>query len=143
MNISYWVNRWVEAARVTLASSIPWKETLLNIWEAESNNYTLADNQSIDSWDWEEFRQYNGRWTSDIVLFNGWDAIYWLYGRMNNEKNWWPWGNNVNGKVILYAAPLWFNPYSNWNTWGSLWQGTYWWIEWLSDENWDIRYSKV
>ena len=146
MNANIWVNRWVEACRVSLAWLVWWDyRVLLNIWFANSNNYSLAEFESTNTWDSEEWRIWNWCATSDILLIDEWDIIYWLFWRMNNDTLWWPWNATTDWWIMwVFSWPFWFNPFSAWNQAPSNpeYAWTYWWIEWISDELWDTRYYK-
>lgn len=144
MNTNIWVNRWVEACRVSLAWLLWWDyKILLNIWFANSNNYSLAEFESTNTWDSSERRIWNWCATSDILLFDEWDIIYWLFWRMNNQTSWWPWNATTDAWIMwVFTWPFWFNPFWTWNQAPSNpeYAWTYWWIEWISDQIWDSIY---
>jgi len=141
MNASFGVNRWVEAARVALISNINGRELLLNVWYANSDEQTLADNEISEDGDNEDLIVWNWWGQSQIVYIEEWNTIRWLFWRVSNNKQWWPWPVDADWRMVVYASSYWFTPNSPQNdTIGCPWQWTNRWVVWVSDANWDSRY---
>ncbi len=141
-----WVNWWVESCRVTLAWNVWWDyRVLLNIWFSSPNWYSLADRQSTDTGNPEEWIIWNWCSATAVYSLSEWDVIYWLFWRMNNEVMAWPWtATSWPWRMWVFAWPFWFNPFGTGNSAPSNpeYSGTYWWVEWISDWIWDSRYYK-
>jgi len=146
-NANIAVNRWVEATRVALIWLTWWDYAcLLNVWFANSNNYSLAEFQSTNTPTAEEWRVWNWCASSDIVYLEEWDEVLWLFWRMNNMTLGWPWTATTDWWVMnIWTWPFWFNPFWAWNQTPANPQfaWTYWGLERVSHPDWDTRFYQV